>query len=345
MAGRTFLMDGQAISNDEQYSSDEGDDNDDEEGEEEGEMEYMHYATQQQYQDEQEGEEDEEEFDTLTEENVPVMPTDFYSDVDNFLSKPPPGIGKTTKSKGGGKKKNAGSERGQKSSAKSLPVISDVMSKMNVQSKVSSHRTGPGSRKAGAHKVLDEKLLQQAFEYSNKLQQEAMVEEVYEASMNMQAQKSSSAPMLRPQQQQGGGGGGYSERKPRSADTDFQQGSSSSSTSRQNAAGQGGQAKKKSAANSVVRRLRSKTQTNANGNSGKPPRNKAKSGGFDTSSDAESATSTRNVTDFQSLVSNFEQGTHLQQLREELEQSKASMAQSRRAMQDISKEMSGKLRI
>lgn len=334
-------MDGQAISHcsEEQYYSDEDGKEmgeEEEDGEEEEEMEYLHYGSEQQSQ------EFDEDQDALAEDTVPVMPAGFYSDVDSFLSRPPPMAVKGTK---GGKKKKKGS--GEEKLPSSLPVINDLPKMSHVKSKVSSHRTGASggnSKKAGGvNKVLDERLLQQAFEYTNKLQQEAMAEEVYEASLNMQAQKSSSAPQLRPQHQQlhdyeQGQGHGRGARKPRSADTDFPQGGS---TNRQHRVSGDG---KKKPANSIVRRLRSKTQTNSN-QGGKPPRSTAKSGGFDTSIDGESATSTRNVTDFQSLVANFEQGTHLQQLRAELEESQASMAESRRAMQDISKEMAGKLRI
>lgn len=374
MAGRTFLMDGEAISNDEQcLYSDEDDTNEEGEEEEEDEIEYMHTGVENSY----EQEDEDEEFHTLTEDNVPVMPTGFYSNVENFLNKPPPGLAKDAHKQGeetGGEKrkkkktkKGLGDQIVKREDMKSLPVIHD-MPKVNVPSKVSTRR-GPGlNSKKSSHKVLDERLLQQAFEYSNKLQQEAMVEEVYEASLLHGAagtipQKSSSAPQLRPQEQgakgvdfrsKGGGGSGsrgVGERKPRSADHDFNV-DSASATSRQashstsSTKGQG-QGRKKTGANSVVRRLRSKTQTNVRGlpGSGKPPRSTASSSGFDTSCEAESGTSTRNITDFQSLVSNFEHGTHLEQLKAELEQSKASMAESRRAMQDISKEMSGKLRI
>jgi hypothetical protein len=377
MAGRTFLMDGQAISNDECYSSDEdegkySDHEEDGQEEDEGEVEYMHNNhsaggqgnhqkhsdRQHEYHDEKnnvehdeqqyeggdyEDDDDDDGLDMQIEEDVPCMPNGFYSEVDQFLNRPPPGLS-VKNIKGGGKKKGA-----TEAKKKKLPEINDAQQLSNVKSKVSTRRTGPSGKKS-TNKVLDERLLQQAFEYSNKLQQEAMVDEVYEASMSLQYQKSSSAPQLRPHQhdceqrlggRMDGGGAGVAQRKPRSADTEFKQSASTSARKQQAAYGQG----KKKPASSVVRRLRSKTQTSSGGNSGKPPRSVARSGGFDTSCDVESATSNRNVTDFQSLVSNFEQGTHLQQLREELEQSKASMAESRRAMQDISKEMSGKLRI
>jgi len=343
-------MDGQVISNDEGNYSEEGEGYSDDE-----EMEYKHNVDQGQFQQEYEHDQgdyeynNDEDIDGLADESVPSMPTGFYSEVDQFLNRPPPGL-TINNPKGSKKKKKKGGGDGQK---KQLPDIPDSQNSLShVQSKVSTRRGGAG--KKSSNKVMDERLLQQAFEYTNKLQQEAMVEEVYEASMSLQNQKSSSAPQLRPPQYEvdqnseatrrgGGGSGGIAQRKPRSADGEYSQSHTSSSTAAQRQQAAYGQGKKKHP-NSVVRRLRSKTQTSSGGGS-KQPRNRSTSGGFDTSCDMESATSTRNVVDFNSLVANFEQGTNLQQLREELEQSKASMAESRRAMQDISKEMSGKMRI
>ena len=333
MAGRTFLMDGQAMTCEEKYSSEEEVEKNCEGQDDEDEMEYDHYGSEQY----QEGGEEEEDIDEekLNEENVPSMPEDYYYEIDHFLNKPPPVL-KGVKGEGKKKKNNVTDPQGKKkNTVKSLPVIN----KAAVQSKVSTRRTGPGNKSKS--KALDERLLQQAFEYCNKVQQEAMVEEMHEA--NMKQMKSNSAPSLRPQEVLANDlkcayDNSGIERKPRSANNDFP--INSNATHKQKSGGQG----KKKPPNSMVRRLRSKTQTSVNTN-GKPRRTKGNDGGFDTSTANESASSARNIVDYQALITNFEQGTHLRQLQAELEESKASMAKSRRAMQDISKEMSGKLRV
>lgn len=333
MAGRTFLMDGLVMSCTDEGSSDgknhntedyDEEDYDDDEEEDDVEIEYKHCDFQE---DNHQGD-DSAEMEQMIDEDAPSMSAGFYNEIDNFLNKPPPLL----KDKQGSKKKKStigdqGKKRG--GVGKGLPDVP----KFAAQAKVSTHRSGPGAKKSG-NRVLDERLLQQAFEYVNKVQQEAIIEEVHEESMRMQALKSNSAPILRKALNpdiKSTEGNRTNYQKPKSANAEYM--NDNSSRSRPKATGNS----KKNPAKGIVRRLRSKTQT-ANGDQ-KLYR------GFDTSVDVESASSARNVIDFEALVANFEQGTHLQQLREELEQSKASMAESRRAMQKISKEMSGKLRV
>ena len=61
-------------------------------------------------------------------------------------------------------------------------------------------------------------------------------------------------------------------------------------------------------------------------------------------SSAAQDTTSRYAVDFDSLVANFEQGTTLRALKAELEESKASLARSKQAVQKISTEMASQMR-
>lgn len=341
---RAFLMDGEVISNtantmeeehgdERKYNEDEkkisrgrekqqddvedeeemysDEDNDFEDGDEG--VEYLHQESNSKNFDKNFQEEDEEDKIYVEDEVPSGMSTDFYADVEKFLNKPPPGFVKNSKKEKKHPKNNT-KEGNKKGSL--LPNIHDLPKK-NVSCKVSTRRT-PGNKKT-TKKEIDEALLNQAFEYTNKLQQEAINEELHDTPENVTPLKSSSAPSLHRHEPLS------QETKPHSANSGNKVTSNGVKPSNNRQRG------KKKPPNGVVRRLRSKTQSNGDT--------------FDTSYSKESATSARNVVDFQALVENFQQGTELNHLREELEKSKASMAQSRRAMQEISKEMSGKLKV
>jgi hypothetical protein len=155
-------------------------------------------------------------------------------------------------------------------------------------------------------------LLDQAFQYIDRIQQENILDE---CNPLMDQRQSASAPLLdRSNEVNTGVMPPRNDRK----------GNTSSSGSIE---------KKKKSNNGVVKKLRSQTQANANSNKTS----------FDTSSAPQEAGSARNVVDFDALVANFENGITLNQLKAELERSKESMKKSEDSMREITKEFSKKV--
>lgn len=345
------------------------------------------------YEAQEDQEDDDHEEGIFTEESiVPVMSNEFYSDVDHFLNRPPPkfkGIMNQNKSKAREKLE----ETILKSS--SLPVIIPVTKPKKIESKINTGRgkqqQGPGERRN--ERKLDINLLQQAFEYTARLEREAssLKEQEHEETTTFyssfsKGKKSSSAPQIshstgRRRDGHDHGSGGHSgymvsrehdggeddgdeddengdeeeeeedDRKQMKSKPPYHSSQRTSGGARGGGgrgSGRGGgrgnsginkssKGKKGTTSGGMVKRLRSQTFTHQTNETAIPS-------SFDTSMSHSDGGSHRQALDFNALVANFEQGLTLKQLKQELEDSRASMAKSKRAVDEISKEMSTKMR-
>jgi hypothetical protein len=289
----------------------------------------------------------------LSEEAVPLMPDEFYSDVDTFLSRPPPKFnGLKTQSKMRGKLE----EKIVKST--SLPVLLPPRPK-KIESKVNSGlKKGPGKK---IEKQIDRNLLQQAFEYTAQLQHQHDGDDDEEPPLHphhaMNKKKSSSAPHISSSSRGGMTLRTETEEEEEEEDSDEIRSCDRKQVrlkqtyggTKSQAQSQGKSKPKKNPPNGMVKRLRSQTYTHQTGSasgSGHDQRTGGGGGGggFDTSVSQSDGGSNRQVLDFNALVANFEQGIALKQLQQELEDSRAAMARSKRAVEEISKEMSTKMR-
>eukprot|EP01031_Cornospumella_fuschlensis_P037358 gene37358-45359_t len=124
----------------------------------------------------------------------PEMPQDFYDEVDMFLKKEPPRI--HIDDAGVNKKK------GKPKKAKGLPISAQEQDsgvdtgealKKKVKSKVAAYRDGSaaamGANAGGPSRPIDPSLLKEAFDYTDKLLKDAMLEEAYEKQMLQQQVK------------------------------------------------------------------------------------------------------------------------------------------------------------
>jgi hypothetical protein len=333
-------------------------------------------------------EEEDGEGGVLSEESVvPVMPDEFYTHVDDFLNRPPPKF-KGLQNQNKSKMREKLEEKIIKSS--SLPVILPPSKPKKVGSKIDTGRkNGPGRK---VDRKIDSDLLQQAFEYTARLEREVSLkaqdqEDHSSYSSLSKGKKSSSAPHIsqssgsgRPRG--GGGSGSMGSKSHRDYDDDdeeeeeeeneiyscdrkqmkLQQAYQQSKAGPSEAGGGGGRGRgagggksggrgsgrgkgKKGAGTTsgsgMVKRLRSQTFTHQTNESSSHP---SAGGSFDTSISHSDGGSHRQVLDFNALVANFEQGLTLKQLKQDLEDSRASMAKSKKAVDEISKEMSTKMR-
>jgi hypothetical protein len=342
------------------------------------------------YDDDGDYEEEDGEGGVLSEESVvPVMPDEFYTHVDDFLNRPPPKF-KGLQNQNKSKMREKLEEKIIKSS--SLPVILPPSKPKKVGSKIDTGRkNGPGRK---VDRKIDSDLLQQAFEYTARLEREVSLkaqdqEDHSSYSSLSKGKKSSSAPHIsqssgsgRPRG--GGGSGSMGSKSHRDYDDDdeedeeeeeeeneiyscdrkqmkFQQAYQQSKAGPSEAGGGGrgrgagggksggrgsgrGKGKKGAGTTSgsgMVKRLRSQTFTHQTNESSSHP---SAGGSFDTSISHSDGGSHRQVLDFNALVANFEQGLTLKQLKQDLEDSRASMAKSKKAVDEISKEMSTKMR-
>jgi hypothetical protein len=295
--------------------------------------------------------------DILNEEAVPLMPDEFYSDVDSFLSRPPPKF-KGLKSQS--KTREKLEEKIMKST--SLPVLLPPKPK-KIESKVNTglKKGQPGKR---IEKQIDSNLLRQAFEYTAQLQHQHSGDDNDDDLLpppphhhlhSMNKKKSSSAPHISSSSSRGvalhieeeDDDEGEEEGESHSCDrkqAKLKQAYGSKSQHQQQHQ-QGSRVKGKKPPNGMVKRLRSQTYTHQTASAAAATASADTNGGFDTSVSRQSdGGSNRQVLDFNALVANFEQGIALKQLQQELEDSRAAMARSKRAVEEISKEMATKMR-
>lgn len=257
-------------------------------------------------------------------DNMSQMPSDFYSEVDHFLSRPPPNIKI---------KKKVGNEEALRNETKesTLPLILNkgiaIPSNNDKRPKDKKVKTGRGGNKSS--EIFDEQLLKQAFQYVESLSQQEVREEEEDRIRQREIQrltKSGSAPQITSEDTNPYAGGmrrQYSE----------ESGVSSAPPQRKKDKAVSGKPKGKA---SVVQRLRSQA---ANSSAGAAPSR----GDFDLSNVAQpEMCSNRSLVDFDALVKNFEQGILLQQLQNDLAESKASMTRSEEFMKKLAQDYSRK---
>jgi hypothetical protein len=262
------------------------------------------------------------------------MPTQFYSEFDSFMSRPTP---KFSAAAGGGKglsKKKGEEERLPRvGPGLGIAAASDRKKSSSVSSKIKSKISASRQAAGGAERPLDPALLQAAFAYTDRVQQEAYEEEGDgdgegegeggRARPRGLPAKSGSAPQLSKPKQSSNNVAHLNPYERQQLARGEKKHSSSSGK------GKGRQAK----GEGVVKRLRSKTAIEApdafsNISASGLEHSRSKGGGLD----------------YQSLVENFENGTTLLKLKAELAASRQSMADSENFMRQLSKEYSTKKR-
>lgn len=261
---------------------------------------------------------------------APNMPHEFYSCVDNFLKKPPPvfsgemsGTSEKRASKGSLSKK-----RKEETQTASLPQIhaktgSNILlppqvptnttcgvkatkSKTTSSSKVVSRKSKP--------KQIDHNLLNEAFAFADQVLKRAVLDE--EEATEKVARKEK--PMEK-------------AIKPKSAPSHTEFSSCQVQSSKH-------KSEKLLSTKGMVKKLRMKAQQEQGGGSIQHSSKKnLGEGTFNTSTEPEQI-SNKVALDFESLVANFQNGTTIQQLQRELEQSKKSMSASEQYMRQLSKE-------
>lgn len=281
------------------------------------------------YEDDEDIDDDQEEVEDAAlkalkaDEPAPRMPENYYADFDSFLSKPTP-------------KFSAGADAGKSGSKKKSPdsvVLPRVgkstapnQKKSNISSKIKSKVAG--SRAADAERLFDPELLQQAFDYADRVEKEAAIADdddegdVTDTRPRVKSMpaKSGSAPQLSKPKQSSNN---VSHLNP----YERQQLAMKKSTKKSSSS-------KKQAKEGVVKRLRSKTTT------------QVPSADAFSNISASSLENTRQKggLDVDAMVRNFQNGTTLSRLKAELEASQQSIADSENFMRSLSKEYSSKRR-
>eukprot|EP01041_Mallomonas_annulata_P002754 gene2754-5422_t len=290
---RSFMMNGQEMdmtNNDQEESSSDHEDDD-------------HDDNQDAY----------EETDNIVDASAP-MPGDFYENVDQFLSRPPPKLGTITKK-----------------SSKSTPSIPALKKERDeLQKKIRLNPGGESSKPPIRRKseksvepkrFIDESLLMQAMEYTDKLMRDNVLEELREMPSYV---KNARLPPNNTNQIQyeqidygiASKGPTASQSKYKNKDMDIMKKQKSN--------------KQPTKKNSLVKKLRAQTKIYSNDNE------------FNVSTESDQS-SNRNPLDFDALVANFEQGLTLRKLQAELEESKINIMRSQDAVKKISAEYSRKI--
>lgn len=271
--------------------------------------------------------EDEEE-----ETKPPVMPQEYYAQVDEFLNKPPPALGEEDKKK----KKKAK----DKSSIPQLPQLPSNEHKQKMD-KVAS-KVYATQAPAAAPKAIDVNLLKEAFEYTDQLLRDAVVEEAYE--------KQRQAPAAKRSQATGNANGGSQFVKKFAAYTNEASMDDASLAYKASSNAQGpfpksapadlmsqtsSKAHKKSAggmgALKMVRDLKHKSQASLEPSRKPPP---AANTEFTVARETE-VDKKRNPVDYDGLLANLQSGSHLEKLRKELAESQQSLAQSEAVVRNL----------
>jgi hypothetical protein len=259
-----------------------------------------------------EGETDEDIAQQL-ELKVPVMPDSFYSNVDSFLTKPPPQFSAFAK---GGKGKPSSNKKSISDIGVVLPQLGPTPS---VNKKKHSSSSKIKSRIAEANDFenrFDPVLVNEAFAYVDQIQREAIVDEE-EAGFQMAnaaPMKTSSAPQLSQVS---------AERSGKATQANPYQGG----LAKPKKQGKTKKQKEGSSSSGVVRRLRSQTNVEPDA-------------AFSNLSGTEYSGNKSRDLDVASMVENFEKGILLNKLRNELAASKQSIAESESFMIQMSKEYS-----
>lgn len=278
-----------------------------------GEDEYFGYEH-----DEQSGGLDEELVDDGGEnDKVPVMPNEFYEQVESFLRKEPPKIGEAIGGKTKKKKKKGGAEEDEiyektLSQIPTLPPVNPIRRQVEsvpAEAKISKRKSSGESKK---QKSIDPQLLRDAFAYTDNLLRNAVLEEAAEQLDDNTNDRSRRQ-------------GAQKDRKTHSApaadngDRDYLFYGAP--------AGKG-----RNAPVNIVRSLKSKKkqQQQQHPSGGRP----VHSENFSVKKEEEQDLK-RNPLNFEELVANFQSGTTLDRLRKELEDSQNSLKQSKSAIRSL----------
>lgn len=278
-----------------------------------GEDEYFGYEH-----DEQSGGLDEELVDDGGEnDKVPVMPNEFYEQVESFLRKEPPKIGEAIGGKTKKKKKKGGAEEDEiyektLSQIPTLPPVNPIRRQVEsvpAEAKISKRKSSGESKK---QKSIDPQLLRDAFAYTDNLLRNAVLEEAAEQLDDNTNDRSRRQ-------------GTQKDRKTHSApaadngDRDYLFYGAP--------AGKG-----RNAPVNIVRSLKSKKkqQQQQHPSGGRPVHSETFSVKKEEEQDLK-----RNPLNFEELVANFQSGTTLDRLRKELEDSQNSLKQSKSAIRSL----------
>jgi hypothetical protein len=278
-----------------------------------GEDEYFGYEH-----DEQSGGLDEELVDDGGEnDKVPVMPNEFYEQVESFLRKEPPKIGEAIGGKTKKKKKKGGAEEDEiyektLSQIPTLPPVNPIRRQVEsvpAEAKISKRKSSGESKK---QKSIDPQLLRDAFAYTDNLLRNAVLEEAAEQLDDNTNDRSRRQ-------------GSQKDRKTHSApaadngDRDYLFYGAP--------AGKG-----RNAPVNIVRSLKSKKkqQQQQHPSGGRPVHSETFSVKKEEEQDLK-----RNPLNFEELVANFQSGTTLDRLRKELEDSQNSLKQSKSAIRSL----------
>ena len=254
---------------------------------------------------------------------APKMPEEYYSGLENFLSRSPPRL----KSK----------KRQEVESAATIIGRSVPPSKQTASS--STGRASQGM--AAAPRPFDPNLLREAFAYTDKLLRESVMEEAQEAAAAARQQN-------KQQQQQHSKkrDGGGAPPKPRSAGSMEKSMSAYGQNPKSAPAGggKGGSAKERLGAG-LVKRLRdsagnashvtSAAALLAGAGTGRQQQQRSDSGAFSVSAVSEDDSASRKIVDVDAMVRNFQDGVTLKKLQAELAASQQSMKRSENAFREL----------
>lgn len=301
--------------------------------------------------------ENEESNEILNEINdkAPEMPQEFYHNLDSFLTRAPP---KLTESSGLKKKTKP---KTNKESAPMFPTIVQQQrtsehhnsppippsdrQPVKTKNKSTKDKTSGNSGKKIATQI-DQSLLSEAFEYTDRLLKEAVIEEAQQQHQIQQQQKAVSTGHTSHSGYAAAGHRGdvnedrhhtqQASSQPSARHAKSAPDSVYGSSAKQQRSGSGSN---KEGGNSVnaIRRLKSNKQTGGTSSTQKSSSSSNLNTGFNTATEGE-GDSRRNAVDFDELVANFQTGATLQRLRKELEASQASMASSQSYLRNLSKD-------
>lgn len=263
-------------------------------------------------------------------DKAPVMPSDYYDQVENFLRKEPPKIGDTMVTKDSKQKKKKKRQDEDEKPYSQIPTLPPVNLPRR-QLEAAAAEPKPAKRKSSGGeskkpKAIDPQLLREAFSYTDQLLRNAVLEEANEHQLEDDYQDRSSNKKHAAVQQR--------ERKTHSAP----QQAADAGADRDYLFYGAPAAKGRTGAVNVVRNLKSKKKQQ---NSGAGGPYGGGVGGRPVHSDEffvkkeDEVDLKRNPLNFDELVSNFQNGVTLERLRKELEDSKNSLKQSKSAIRNL----------
>eukprot|EP01038_Epipyxis_sp_PR26KG_P005725 gene5725-7908_t len=259
-------------------------------------------------------------------DKAPEMPEEFYKNIDNFLHRPHPTLKLNSKKKNSTKASNSNISKMERMEVPNLPKIgSEKIGKISIaesdlignqvdsinQSKSKGIVKKSIKAESNKSKQLNNHLLSEAFEYTDKLLKEALMEEAKQIELNNATQSRNN-----------------------NTKHNYHQEDDIINSYRNNSEGGG-----------LVKKLRSKTKQNTikksrSGSAASILQNSSTNNNiikeFNVVNEKEIDLK-KNALNFDDLVNNFQNGVTLQKLKAELAQSKQSMAKSEQFMRELSR--------